>query len=464
MSWPTPIQQVLDNTRPLEHPRGKRLPLFLWPAMNPGKLSDAQAEALVRELDRRGVSLICRWDPERFEESVAQALPVARAQKRLGLLISVDATPCLYSFFNGEEATAHRDDAGRPFWDPSFGKEDMGCPFALDHRRSAIRERVERFAEAYVKAGLNPGFVFADWEVDGPMAWNDAWASAKRCKRCREHVPDIENFLSFQKAMHDLRAELQRDVYAEPLKHRFPGILVGNYGVYPHDGFRYWYDYFEREEPWYPGIRDQKALYRHWADEFTSTGYTFAMPVVYTWSRMWHWYDFSVADYRWFRPMLLEATNAGKHAWPGLPVIAFVHWHTTDPPSPPDPDIQQMSKWAYQELLWHMLLRGVDTFFLWCPAEENSDEVRILHEVWAAAQQYGPFLENGAPVCFEVPAVPGTVISGLLSGDQLLVRRTDFVPQTNPVSIMVAGKTVKVPPTHGCQVISLANTAKRLSH
>jgi hypothetical protein len=26
---------------------------------------------------------------------------------------------------------------------------------------------------------------------------------------------------------------------------RFPGVLVGNYVVYPHNGFRYWYDYFE---------------------------------------------------------------------------------------------------------------------------------------------------------------------------------------------------------------------------
>jgi hypothetical protein len=447
---------VLDNTRPLKHPRGKRLPLYLWPAMNPGKLTDAQAENLVRELDRRGIGLICRWDHSNFAESLAQALPVARAQKRLGLLVNVDATPCLYSFFNGDPQTAHVDDEGKPFWDTSFGKSDIGCPFAIEYRRAEIRGRIERFAENYRRNGLSPGFVFADWEVDGPMAWNDAWAASKRCRRCREHVPDIESFLAFQKTLYDRRADLQGHVYAEPLLQRFPRVLVGNYGVYPHDGFRYWYDYFEREEDWYPGIHDQKALYRHWADEFTGTGYTFAMPVVYTWSRMWRWYDYGVPDYRWFRPMLLEATNACRHTPAGIPIIAFVHWHTTDPPQPPDPAIKQMSEWAYQELLWHMLLRGTDTFFLWCPADENAAEVRLLHSVWAEAQQYGEFVDKGTPICFDVPSAPATVVSGLLLGDRLLVRRTDFVQNQEAVTVAVRGRKVTVEPSTGhCAVLRL---------
>jgi len=421
--------------------------------MSPGKLTDAQALELVRELDRRGVGLVCRWDHNRFDESLAEALPVARAQKKLGLLVNVDATACLYAFFDGDEKTAHVDAEGKPFWDPSFGKKDMGCPFAIDHRRAEIRGRIERFADAYAREGLSPGFVFADWEIDGPIAWNDAWAASKRCRRCRERIPDIESFLAFQKALYDLRADLQRDVYADPLRRRFPKVLVGNYGVYPHDGFRYWYDYFEREELWYPGIRDQKALYRHWPDEFTGTGYAFAMPVVYTWSRMWKWYDFDHDDYRWFRPMLLEASNAGRHAPPNVPVIAFVHWHTTDPPTPPDPGMKQMSEWAYKELLWHMLLRGTDTFFLWCPAEENAKEVALLHEVWATAQEYGEFLDKGTPVCFDVPDRPGTVVSGLLLRDTLLVRRTDFGQNDRPVILSVGGKEVTVERGEGCRVL-----------
>ena len=455
MALPESIEIVLREAMPLKHPRGKRLPLYLWPAMNPGKLSDAQALDLVRELDRRGVGLVSRWDHSRFEGSLADALPVARAQKRLGLLINIDATPCMYSFFNGDESTAHVDDDGKPFWDPSFGKADMGCPFATDHRRADIRGRIERFADAYAKEGLSPGFVFADWEVDGPIAWNGAWEASKRCKRCRDRVPEIGNFLAFQKALYDLRADMQRDVYAEPLRRRFPDILVGNYGVYPHDGFRYWYDYFEREEAWYPGIRDGRALYRHWPDEFTGTDYTFAMPVVYTWSRMWHWYDFDNADYRWFRPMLLAATNAARHTPANVPVIAFVHWHTTDPPKPPDPAMKQMSEWAYRELLWHMLLRGTDTFFLWCPADENADEVRLLHPVWAAAQEYGEFLDRCKPISFGVPDRPGPVVSGLQLGDRLLVRRTDFAGDAGPVTLRIAGREVVVERGDGCRVLSI---------
>lgn len=262
MDWPEPIRALLRNTEPLKHARGKRLPLYLWPAMNPGVLSDADARVLVKELDARGIGLVCRWDPGDVEKSLAAALPVARAQRSLGLLVNVDATSCLYSLFDGSPETAHVDAQGKPFWDPSFGAPHMGCPFALDGRRAPIRARIERFAEAYRAAGLTPGFVFADWEVDGPIEWNGAWEASRRCTRCREHIADTGNFLAFQKTLRDLRADIQRDIYSAPLRERFPGVLVGNYAVYPNDGFRYWYDYFERYEEGQPAIGEQGARYR----------------------------------------------------------------------------------------------------------------------------------------------------------------------------------------------------------
>ncbi len=152
--WREPIQLVLDTCKPLQHPRGGRLPLYLWPAMDPGDLTDRQAEELERELDRRGVGLVCAWKPGKVEESLKSALPVARAQTKLGLPVNVNANACLYSFFNGDERTAHIDDEGKPFWDTSFGgKKDMGCPFALEHRRDEIRNRIVTFAEAYHRAG-----------------------------------------------------------------------------------------------------------------------------------------------------------------------------------------------------------------------------------------------------------------------------------------------------------------------
>jgi len=455
--WPESIRIVLTNTAPLKFPRGNRLPLFLWPAMNPGKLSDEQALKLVGELDRRGIGLICRWDHARFDDSLAEALPVARAQKKLGLTVAIDATSLLYSFFNGDKSTAHLDSQGEPFWDTSFsGKSDMGCPFALDGRRAEIRGRVEKFAEAYRQAGLAPGFVWADWEVDGPIEWNGAWAASKRCRRCQEHLPQLANFLQFQHELRAIRSDLQRACYAEPLRQRFPKVLVGNYGTYPHNGFRYWYDYFETEQDWYPGLQEGKALYRHWANEFEATGYTYAMPVNYTWSRMWAWSDFDHADFRWFHPMLLEASSCAQSTPRGLPIISFVHWHTTVPPTPPNPAIKQFSVEGYQELLWHMLLRGVNTFYLWCPAEENTEEVRALYPVWAAAQEFGEFLDRGRPISFDVPARPGTVISGLELDGRVLVRRTDFVENPGAVTLKSMGRELQIPAAKGrCQILSL---------
>jgi hypothetical protein len=448
---------VLENTRPLAFPRGTRLPLYLWPAMNPGRLTPAEASALVRELDRRGVAVVCSWDWGRRDASLEEALVVARAQRDAGLLVNVEATSLLSSFFDGDTRTAHVDDAGKTFWDTSFGRPDMGCPFALEHRCPAIRERAEWFASACRRASIEPGFVFADWEIDGPIEWNGAWAASQRCTRCRKAVPDLANFLSFQKAVRDLRSDLQADTFAGPLRRAFPGIRVGNYAVYPNDGFRRWYDYFEKEAPSAPGIQDHGARYRHWAAEFESSGYTMAMPVVYTWERLFGWYDFASTDYRWFYNMLQEAGTAGRHAPAAVPVVSFVHWHTTAPSDPPVAGVKPMSEWAYQELLWHMLLRGTDAFYLWCMPAEQPKEVGLVHSVWAAAQEFGRFLDQGRPVSFDVPAAAGPVVSGLVLGDQVLVRRTDFAPGADePVTVRVDGKTLRVGASAGrCQVLDL---------
>ncbi len=450
--WSPRVQTVLDSTVPLEYSRGGRLPLYLWPASNPGKLDSASAEELVGQLDRRGVGLISSWSPSRREQSLEQAVAIARAQTKLGLRVNVNATACLHRFFNGDESTAHVDEQGRPLWDESFNvhsKHAMGCPFALEHRKDPIREQVEFFAEAYRTAGLSVDFVFADWEIDGPIEVNRAHEASKKCVRCRKQFQDIGNFLEFQKVLREIRSELQRYAFSDPVLARFPKALVGNYAVYPHNGFRYWYDYFETYVDGQPCIADQRAKYRHWANEFAGTGYTFAMPVVYTWYPTFGWYDFEDSDYRWFYNMLLVAGNAGRHTPAETPIISFVHWHTTAPPQDADPNVKQMSPQAYRELLWHMLLRGTDTFFLWCPKDEDAEECRLVHEVYAAAQQYGEFLEKGVPVTFEVPAQPAAVVSGLVLGERVLVRRTDFGGSKKPVEIAVGRKRLSIDPEPG---------------
>ena len=453
--WPEHIQIVLDNTEPLTFDRGERLPIYLWQAMNPGKLDQDTAVELLQQLNERGIGVVTSWNPGKREQSLAESLIIAKAQKKLSLRVNINATSCLYSFFNGDERTAHIDDEGKPFWDTSFGKPKMGCPFALDFRRPAMRERLAYFIQAFKNADLNVDFIFADWEIDGPIEFNGAHAASKRCQHCRRNIRDIDNFEHFQKVLRTLRSELQREVYAEPITENFPGALVGNYGVYSHNGTRYWYDYYEYYVEGQPCQIDQRAKYRKWVDEFPETGYTFAMPVVYTWRRIFDWYDYADTDYRWFYNMLLVASNVGKHTPDEIPIISFVHWHTIESDGHPGA-AKQFSEEKYQELLWHMLLRGTDTFFLWCRKQESPKEIRLVHQVYAQAQQYGRFLSEGKPILFDVPKQPGTVISALKMENRLLLRRTDFKRTNEPVEIAVGDKKIIVADTPGrCQIIEL---------
>jgi hypothetical protein len=154
--------------------------------------------------------------------------------------------------------------------------------------------------------------------------------------------------------------------------------------------------------------------------------------------------------------MLLVGSNAGESAPPSLPIIPFVHWHPIDAEKYPHPAFKPMSAANYQELLWHLLLRGADTFYLWCGEPEYPEEVRLLHEVYAAAQEYGEFLDKAVPVSFSVPKTPAPAVSALRLGDRLLVRRTDFGRAKGPVTIDVAGKRIMIPESPGrCQIIKV---------
>lgn len=267
---------------------------------------------------------------------------------------------------------------------------------------------------------------------------------------------DDFTFTEFQKKMREMRSYLEYYALSEPVLAQFPDALVGNYAVYPNDGYRYWYDYFEFYADGQPFKEDKQAKYRKWYNDFPLTGFTFAMPVIYPWSEIYNWYDFESSDYRWFYNMLLNAGNAGKSTPRNIPVISFVHWHTIYEGRTPDTTIKQISRESYQELLWHMLLRGTDAFFMWAGTDEFPEEVKLLHEVYAAAQEYGRFLDHGMPVTFDVPDKPGTVISGLIMGDSLLVRRTDFGTNREPVQIFAGIRPVSIDYSPGtCNIITL---------
>jgi hypothetical protein len=154
--------------------------------------------------------------------------------------------------------------------------------------------------------------------------------------------------------------------------------------------------------------------------------------------------------------MLLVASNAGKNTPSGIRIVSFVHWHMIDAEKYKASDPVQFSEKMYRELLWHMLLRGTDAFYMWCGSREYADEVRLLHEVWAAALKYGEFLDKCVPVTFDIPKRPGTVVSGLRLGDRVLVRRTDFTAGAGAVTLRVGGKTIEIPPfPETCRIYTL---------
>ena len=451
------IDSVLENTRPLTHARGDRLPFYAWSLTGLPSGDDKDTERTIADLDDRGIAVIAAWDHNRRKQSLGEVFRIAGMQRQRGLSVNINANALLHSFCNGDPSTAHLAENGERFFDTSFSPGvKMGCPFALRSRYPDIRERVEWFVNQHRENDVPVDFVFADWEIDGAMEWNDAWSASKNCTRCRENIPEIDDFASFQKVIREVRADMQRDTYADPIRRHFPDALVGNYGAYPNDGYRYWYDYFEQPGEGVPCKHDQRARYRRWFQEFPLTGYTVAMPVVYTWYNTFDWYDFTNPDYRWFYNMLLVASNAGSSAGTSVPLVTFVHWHTTSPPSNPDPDTIQFSERMYQELLWHMLLRGHDTFFVWCPPEETAKEVRLAHEVYAASMQYRDFLDRGLPVTYSVSTREGPIVSGLRLGHKVLVRRTDFTDSQAICQLSANGRTVPVPRMEGkCLVLDL---------
>jgi hypothetical protein len=205
--------------------------------------------------------------------------------------------------------------------------------------------------------------------------------------------------------------------------------MVGNYAVYPHNGVRYWYDYFEEvpTDPAIPVIQEHSAIYRKWVNEFTESGYTVAMPVIYPWYRQFDWYHFDNSDFRWLFGLLKVGANAAESTPASIPSIPFVHWHTTTPPEKPSPHVIQLSAEKYQSLLWHLMLRGHDSFFLWCLPDELSQEIKLIHEVFAQSLAISDCLIHGTPIHLEIPSSLANVKSELRYKMISVTHTTNFI-------------------------------------
>jgi len=448
---PSPLERVLQETEPLKFPRGERLPLYLWTPDLPIAADDAELERVIKALDARGISLFARWQSGNLEKSSEQALRVARIQKKLGLKVAVEAAgDIVHGVYDGKPDVAHKDADGKPFFDASFFWKP-GCPFTVHVRHAAMKAKLEPFLKKYQEAGIELDFWTADYEFDGPTEWNAGWAAAKKCSVCREKIKSIDtDFTAFQSAVRASRSEFQNDVFCKTIRTYFPKARIGVYGMNPHDGTRYWWDFFEKSEP-IAGVtmqEDHGALYRYWPNEFEPAGYNVAMPVVYS---LYNPYDFENKEFGWFYNMLLEATSSAKNTPPDIALVPFVHWALTAPVGK-----TRLSESMYEELLWHLLLRGHDTFCMWSPPEQTARAVKPVHKVYAAALEFKEFLDKGTPVLFDVPTDSAPTISALHLGNRVLVRRTDFTASTDPVTLKVAGKELKIPRLDGqCQIIQL---------
>ncbi|MCX7704985.1 MAG: hypothetical protein N2115_01840 [bacterium] len=437
---------LIKNTKPIITDIDKRLPIFVW-AHIPEHLTEQQILSYLKQLDERKIVLLTGWRiPKEGEKTgIQNALKIDMIRKQLNLPVFIDASGIVYMFFDGSEQTAHINDEGKPFFDTSFSKEvKIGCPFRIETRYRVIAERIENFLKAYKKEGIDIKYWAVDWEVDGPIEWNNAWENSKKCMVCRKNIKNIDDFYEFQKAVRGKRAELQKEVFVKTVSKYYPECLIGNYAVNPHDGYRYWWDYFEKETKGAIYQKKQDALHRKWFDEFRYSGYTMAMPVIYTWYRFFQDYNFEPKEYRWFYPLMKEATSVGKNTSSNIPVITFVHWQTVSKPKNVPADFVPLSRGKYKELLWHLLLRGHDAFCLWSPINEMAEEIKVVHEVYAESLKYNDFILKGKPVFWDVPEEPDTIISGMKLNEKLLFIRSDF-KEPRELKIKVDGRITKIP-------------------
>lgn len=454
------LATICEQTAPLSHRRGTRLPLYIWSANIPETATDEEMEIILRALDQRGMAIFSRWNIEQFGESITHALRVGRIQKRLGLGVNVDATGVTGRFTRGDR-TAHVDANGNRY-NSKFEGTEVGCPFAMDATASLVQAQLEAFLVLYRERGVPLDFWAADWEVDGPIEWNEAWKDSQHCVRCQDQLPANATFADYQRFVRDRRSLLQREVFVKNVKRYFVTAMVGNYAVNPHDGYRYWWDWFERPPT---GIdvaykQDMQARHRPWVQEYIASGYTVSMPVFYTWYHMFTDYTHANLQYRWFSGMLKEVSSTGRNIPGNVPSIPWVHWSTTNKPTVGVPrDFQAMNRTIYKELLWHALLRGHDTFLMWSPEESMAEEVIPVHEVYTESLPFNEFILQGKPQLFDVPDQVGPVISVVLLRRQILVRRTDFDDSREPVTVTILGETLRIPRLdNACAIIPLGQS------
>ena len=108
---PDSIQTVLEHTEVLDVTNHTpKWPLFVWPIHGAlEEVNNAMTLQTLTQLKQRGIAYSVRWNPHDRENSIQESLRIGKMQKALGMIVSVDATQCLYALFDGSAKTAHLD-------------------------------------------------------------------------------------------------------------------------------------------------------------------------------------------------------------------------------------------------------------------------------------------------------------------------------------------------------------------
>jgi len=423
------MESLFEVVQPMRHALGSRLPLLNWfhplSAYRGGKdvaqrliepARSGRLREIFLELWKRGMTIPVEMLWGATPESImAVATVVHEAGLPLHLIAPGVGGPGQNTLY-GDPNT----------WIESPGTtgkvERWPCLPLADPTADAawMRNWVERFKNA----GMTIAGVWADFEGPPPHPWNGIYEAQLASPEYRKHFPpgvldDRERFIQFAI---NLRHEVISQAMADPVLEAFPDALVGNY-----------YDCISGQEV--PYIDHEGCVYPPCEFGRLNT----VMPSTYGLTRQLPRYynaDWAVtprsAEQAHFTLMMRSMSTANANKRPGIRSIPFVSRYLPEG-SPPRFNLG-LSKALYREFIRHAILRGSDSFFLLnlgfptkeqlvTPAdgfEAMEDARSVLDELLAHRR----FLDDGQPMCFDVPAMftTGAVWSGLRRGDECLIR------------------------------------------
>ncbi|HEY3396823.1 MAG TPA: hypothetical protein VGM19_04105 [Armatimonadota bacterium] len=431
------VESLAQVVQPLTHPLGGRLPLFLWnfPLPRDDTLVAMRADGRLRRdietLTARGFlpTVEIGWDG-----TPAGALAMAQTLQEAGQPVFVifanlpGGSRALYPSGGLRSLAPDANRAGKLRWWPCLPQADPTAAAA------GVRGLLERFRDA----GIKVAGVWFDYE-GLPYPWAGVYEAQQRSAACRALYPAgvLEDDQRFIEYVYRLRSEALSRAMVDPVRQVFPGALVGNYDEWASS----------RATPYL--ANGGESLPPRDLGRFSA-----AMPRAY--ASPWYLHQFfpeaaavtaEQADPIYFRLLLNTISSANANRQAGQLCVPFLARH--DPFDPLQSGAARfgpgLSHRRYRELIWHLLLRGTDGFYLYPLGFPNSgvsmeDGFQTLEDTRAVYDQVlaqRRFLDEGRPMT-EATAPPpqrGVIWSGLQRRHECLVRAFTLDNQAGEVTL-----------------------------